>query len=770
MVLGGVPEERIFLNEDTLWSGYPGDGGNDPNGPAYLDEVRRLILKDGNYVAGETAAKKLQGHYSAAYEALGELQLKFDTPAAAQHYRLELDLDTAICKTSYIIDNIEVIREALVSAPDQVIALRLETQPRTPKLNFTLGLTSLMKYTAVPEGDSRLRLAAKAPSASRPDYLPTKDYLNYDETPGHGMRCEVLVDVRAEGGIVRATADSLHVEGATAATILVAAATGFRDFASLPALPADEVHARCAQTLAAAARKSWQQIRDAHVADYQRLFRRVALHLGNAAAPSSRPTDERVAEYASKPDPALAALYFQFGRYLLISSSRPGTQAANLQGIWSDTLRPPWSANYTTNINVEMNYWLAETCNLADCHEPLFRLTEELSRNGANTARVLYNLPGWVAHHNTDLWRMSNPVGEKTGDPRWANWTMCAPWLCEHLWEHYAFCGDVEFLKQRAWPMMKSAAEFLLAWLVDDGNGHLTTCPSISPENGFLTPDGKITTVDAGCTMDLAMVRELFGNCIAATRVLGIESEFAGKLEAALKRLQPFQKGSKGQLLEYSHDFREPEPGHRHLSHLYTVYPSPLFTWSKTPEWMEAARRSLDIRIANGGGYTGWSAAWVVNLRARLRDGDQAGAAVNKLLTQSTRLNLLDTHPAGQGSFVFQIDGNFGGPAGIAEMLLQSHDGEITLLPALPSGWSTGSYSGLRARGGLTVDVSWTKGRASSAQLHASRSGEFTLRLPKGQKIATLRQGSRTLALSRNPDGTVTARLEAGSVTTIEFA
>jgi alpha-L-fucosidase 2 len=773
MVLGGVPEERIFLNEDTLWSGYPGDRGNAPDGPRHLAEIRRLILKDKNYEAGEDECKPLQGPFTASFQALGELRLKFDPTSPVHDYRLELDLDTAVCKTSYSIDNKVVTREVLASAPDQVIAIRLEAKGAAAeaRLNFTVALTSLMKCTVAAEGDTRIRLTAKAPAHTDPDYVQSKNPVIYDDAEGHGMRCEALLQVLAEDGTVRASGDTLRVETATAVTLLVAAATGFRGFDKLPDLDAAEIHARCVKTLDAVARKSWQQIREAHVADHRRLFRRVSLWLSGNADAAARSTDERLAAYAAQPDPAFAALYFHFGRYLLISSSRPGTQAANLQGIWSNTLRPPWSANYTTNINVEMNYWLAETCNLADCHEPLFDLTADLSRNGAKTARVLYNLPGWVAHHNTDLWRPSNPVGDKSGDPRWANWPMCAPWLCEHLWEHYAFSGDREFLRRRAWPLMKSAAEFLLGWLVEDDSGHLTTCPSISPENGFYAPDGKVVTVDAGCTMDLALIRELFGNCIAVTKVLAVDAAFAARLETALQRLPPFKKGSQGQLLEYSQEFREPEPGHRHMSHLYTVYPSPLFTWKRTPEWMEAARQSLEIRLAHGGGYTGWSAAWVICLRARLRDGDKAGEAVSRLLTQSTRFNLLDTHPAGPGRFVFQIDGNFGGPAGIAEMLLQSHDGDVSLLPALPSAWSDGSFSGLRARGGLTVNVAWARGRATTAELIAARTADVTLRPPQGQTIAALRQGKRALPpLKENADGTVTARLKAGTVTTVKFA
>ena len=417
-----------------------------------------------------------------------------------------------------------------------------------------------------------------------------------------------------------------------------------------------------------------------------------------------------------------------------------------------------------------MNYWLAETCNLADCHEPMFDLIEDLSHTGARTAKTLYNAPGWVVHHNSDLWRASNPVGEHNGDARWANWAMAGPWLCEHLWEHYAFSGDVEFLRQRAWPLMKGAAEFILGWLVDDGAGLLTTCPSESPENGFTTKDGKNASTTAGCTMDLALILELFKNCITASKTLGTDADFAEKLWATLKRLPTFKKGSQGQLLEWTEEFPEPEPGHRHMSHLYGAYPSAVFNWKRTPEWMEAVRASLELRLKSGGGYTGWSAAWIVNLRARLRDGEKAGEAVSKLLTQSTHKNLFDTHPAGPGKYIFQIDGNFGGPAGIAEMLLQSHDGEVSLLPALPKEWTDGSFKGLRARGGLTVAVEWKDGKAVSAELVASLPGQSTLRPPKGQRISALRLGAAKAPAKTNANGTVTFKLEPGEVLKVQLA
>jgi len=772
MVLGGVPKERIWLNEATLWSGLP-HNVNAPDGEKTLAEVRRLVLQEKDYSAADLAAHKLQGTYTESYQPLGELQITLED-AHPDGYRRELNIDTAVCTTVHGMGPGRIRREVLVSAPDQVIAVRLEAHDGA-QLNCRVEFTSLLKHNVTAEGAARLRLQAKAPAHVDPDYLRTPDPVIWDDAEGKGMRCEALLDVRVEGGAARPDGDALRIEGATAATLLVSAGTGFRGFDQMPDLSAAAIHAGCLKTLDAAAQKGWPALRAAHIADHQRLFRRVEFNLGPGGPGAKLPTDERVKDYAQRPDAPLAALYFQFGRYLLIAGSRPGGQPANLQGMWSDMLRPAWSANYTTNINVEMNYWLAETCNLSECHAPLFDMIDGLSRNGARTARELYGMPGWAAHHNTDLWRAANPVGNGTGDTNWANWAMAAPWLCEHLWEHYRFTGDREFLRQRAWPAMKGAAEFLLAWLVDDGQGRLTTCPSTSPENRFLTADGKSVAIGAGCTMDLAMVRELFANSIAATRALATDQEFAGRLHAAVQRLQPFQKGSQGQLLEWREEFKETEPGHRHVSHLYSVYPAGVFTWSRSAEWMQAAERSLDLRLKAGGGYTGWGAAWIVCLRARFRDGAKAGEAVTRLLKQSTHRNLLDTHPGGGGTFLFQIDGNFGGPAGIAEMLLQSHEGEVALLPALSPDWAQGRIRGLRARGGLSVDIAWQGGKATSAGLQASRAQEVILRPPKGQKIGQIRRvenGKPGSEVAVKPDagGRVRVPIGEGARLAVEFA
>ncbi|MDR6878283.1 glycoside hydrolase family 95 protein [Bacillus sp. 3255] len=762
MVFGDPETERLQLNEDTLWSGPGPVDGNNPGAKEALAEVRALIA-EGRYAEADTKSKEMMGPYNESYMPLGDLYVKFRHGGVIRDYARSLDLTNALSQVTYRIGQVSYTREVFASFPDQVIALRLEASvPGT--LHFTVKLDSPHPYRSGTAAD-QLYMQGISPEHVDPNYYNTDQpvvYGSLDET--EAMRFEGRVAVQLAGGTCRADHDGLHVQDATAVTLLFSAETGFQGYDRPPAGTNSELASANIERLQRAIAKPYAELRQAHIDDYTALYNRVELDLGESLAPEEMPTDRRIAEFGAK-DPGLVQLLFQYGRYLLIASSRPGSQPANLQGIWNKELRPPWSSNWTLNINAQMNYWLAETCSLSECHEPLLRYIGQLSQNGRKTAEVNYGCRGWVAHHNGDIWCQSAPVGDYgEGDPVWAMWPMSAAWLCQHLWEHYAFTKDERFLRDQAYPVMREAVLFCLDWLHPDENGHLITSPSTSPEHKFVTADGQLAAVSQATTMDLSLIWDLLTNAIQAAELLESDEGLRAEMAAALDKLKPLQIGKHGQLQEWSVDWDDQDVHHRHVSHLFGIYPGRQLTPQGTPQLFEAAKQSLERR---GDGGTGWSLAWKICLWSRFQDGNRTLQLISNLLqlvgedgTNYHRggvyANLFDAHPP------FQIDGNFGFTAGVAEMLVQSHDGEICLLPALPDAWPNGSVRGLRARGGHTVHLIWAEGAMQEAEIEAGFGGSCRVRTQG--KVQAVESDGKSIPFERVADDVIRFDAEAGQV------